>query len=193
MPNVLIIKAHPSTKGFTHRIASSYEEGVKESGKTVRILDLYSPENRQDYFSFEDIRNVSPDPKRTIMQSHISWAQELVIIYPLWWFSMPAVLKNFFDVNFNAGYAYKYKAFPILKGIPVGMLKGRTARVFVTCDGPKSLYKLIFTPFKISMKYFTLQFCGIKVRSFIIFDRMRWRNEKKREAWLSMVRKIAKK
>jgi NAD(P)H dehydrogenase (quinone) len=193
MKNVLIITAHPSSKGFTHKIAENYRQGALERGRDVKLINLYDQENRQDFFMFEDIRNAPLDSKKERIQGLVTWADELVFVYPLWWFGVPAILKNFFDVNFSAGFAYKYKKFPILKGVPVGMLAGKSARVFVTCDGPKILYKLIFTPFKISMKYFTLQFCGIKVRSFVIFDRMRWRDENQRNIWLERVKKMAKK
>ena len=40
-PHVLIITAHPSSKGFTHKIAESFKTGAEASGKTVEILDLY--------------------------------------------------------------------------------------------------------------------------------------------------------
>jgi len=191
MKNVLIITAHPSSKGFTHKIAENYQLGALAAGQTVKLINLYDPENRQDYFEFEDIRNMPANSKKECMQGLVTWADELVIIYPLWWFNVPAILKNFFDVNFSAGFAYKYRKFPVLKGIPVGMLAGKTARVFVTCDGSRFLYKLIFSPFKVSMKYFTLQFCGIKVKSFVIFDRMKWRDEGARNSWLENVKKIA--
>lgn len=193
MKKTLIITAHPSSKGFTHKIAQSYSKGVLEKGGEVKLIDLYKEENKQDYFAFEDIEDIPTDPKRKMMQALIVWAEELVIIFPLWWLYTPAVLKNFFDTNFSVGFAYKYEYFPILKGRPKGLLKGRTARVFVTCDGPKIVYKLVLTPFKISLKYFTLRLAGFKVDKFIIFDRMKWRSEKKRQKWLLNVEKIAKK
>lgn len=189
----LIITAHPSSQGFTYRIARAYQAGAIDAGKTVMILDLYKTDLRQEYFSFEDVKHLTVDPRRDKFQAMIKNADELVFIHPLWWMGTPAIMKNFIDANFTVPFAYRYVSFPIIRGRPVGMLKGKTARVFITCDGPKRGYKLILTPFKINFKYFFLRLCGIKVKSFIIFDRMRWRGEDKRKKWLSQVKKLAAK
>jgi putative NADPH-quinone reductase len=39
--NILIITAHPSSQGFTHKIANTYSQAATEKGHTVEIIDLY--------------------------------------------------------------------------------------------------------------------------------------------------------
>lgn len=185
---VLIVTAHPSSKGFTHKIAESYKVGVESSGGEVEILDLYKESNKQGYLSFENIKDVSTDSVRDLYQQKITEANHIVFIHPLWWGSMPAVMKNFIDCNLTARFAYKY-----VKGRPVGLLKGRTASVYVTCDGSMWLYRLLFSPFKITWRFIILGVCGLKVKNISVLDKKFKRTEKELNNFLEEVRKVAKK
>lgn len=163
----LIITAHPSSKGFTHAIASAVKQNKEFNGGEVEILDLYNTDLKQDFLRFENIREVAPDPVREIMQRKICEADEFVFVHPIWWLSPPAILKNFLDQNFSARFAYRY-----VNGKRVGLLKGKTARVYVTCDAPIWIYMLLGFPFVTIWVVGVLIFCGIKVEWFSI-TRMR--------------------
>jgi putative NADPH-quinone reductase len=104
----LVITAHPSTKGFTHRIAEAYARGVRQAGGEVEILDLYTTDLKQDFLRFELVREIAPDPVRTTIQAKITAADELVFIHPLWWLGPPAIMKNFLDQNISARFAFQY-------------------------------------------------------------------------------------
>lgn len=186
--NVLIITAHPSSKGFTHRIAESYKKGSEESNNNVEVLDLCDDKNKQEYLEFESIKDLAKNKQRDRMQDKIKWADELVFIFPVWWATCPAVMKNYFDTNFLSGFAYQKAKIGFDK-----KLKGRTARIFMTCDGIKYMYNLPIAPTKIIWKYFMLGFCGIKLKSFIVFDRMFKRDEARRNKWLKKVYEMGKK
>jgi NAD(P)H dehydrogenase (quinone) len=189
---ILIITAHPSPNGFTHKIAESFKKGSLEAGHYVDIIDLYREEYRQEYLKFTEVKSPDFDPKREVMQKKIKEADQLVFIHPMWWITMPAIMKNFIDSNFSVGFAYRYVKAPIIKGRPIGLLKGKTARVFMTCDGPGWAYRLLLSPHKLIWKYFILRFCGIKTKSFVLFDRMRWRSEEEREKWLEKVYRMGR-
>ena len=68
---------------------------------------------------------------------------------------MPAILKGFIDKVFVARYAFKY-----VNGRPVGLLKGKTATIFVTSGGPKAFYTFFRAPKRV-MQFGILKFCGI--------------------------------
>ncbi|MBI5414427.1 NAD(P)H-dependent oxidoreductase [Candidatus Peregrinibacteria bacterium] len=187
----LIVTAHPSTKGFTHRIAKAFQKGSEEAFHEVEILNLYETEWRQDFLKFEDIRNIPEDKSRLEMQKKISWADELIIIHPLWWFDAPAILKNWVDQNFTPGFAYKYT--PQNKLLPQKLLIGKTARVFITCDSPKWFYWLIGMPFKKNWAIGRFWFCGIKTQTFRVFDRKFKRSPAILEKWIQQVYTLAKK
>lgn len=185
MVNVLIITAHPSKEGFAHKIAKRYEVVSKVNKNKVEVLDLYKTKLQQKFLVFEDRKKMPQTKELKEMQKKISWADELVFVFPVWWSGAPAILKNFIDTNFSSHFAFKYE-----NGKVVGLLKGKVAKVFVTCDGPGIFYKMFLVPV---WKMGILGYCGLKVKSFIIFDRMRNRNEMKREEFLKLVEKLSNK
>lgn len=193
----LIVTAHPSSKGFTHQIAEAYKKGREAKAlalgvsaeSEVEILDLYKTDIKQDFLRYEERADMGkPDPARDAMQAKITAADNIVFIHPLWWVSAPAILKNFIDVNFAARYAFRY-----VNGSPVGLLKGKTGAVFITCDGPRWLYWLIAMPFRTIWIHGIIQLCGIKVKAFKLFDRKMFRTEEEKAKFLQKVEKIAKK
>ncbi len=92
----LIIKAHPSSQWFTHKIAESYSDWAKDAHCDVEIIDLYDEDFHQDYLKFEDKKIFWEDKNRLKIQNKINEASELVFIFPVWWWDAPAIMKNFF-------------------------------------------------------------------------------------------------
>jgi len=45
---------------------------------------------------------------RKIIQKKIKNSQEIILIFPIWWGGMPAIMKNFFDTNLTSGFSFKY-------------------------------------------------------------------------------------
>ena len=72
-------------------------------------MNLYDEEWKQDYLMFDENNKPIDDKKRELIQQKISWADELVFIFPLWWFDAPAILKNWLDMNLTSKFAYLYK------------------------------------------------------------------------------------
>jgi NAD(P)H dehydrogenase (quinone) len=52
---------------------------------------------------------LNEDPNRKLFQEKIKNSDELIFVFPIWWGNMPAIMKNFFDTNFEAGFAYKFQ------------------------------------------------------------------------------------
>lgn len=167
----LIVTAHPSSLGFTHKIAYAYKDAVEKEGGEAVIIDLYDQQWKQDFLTFESVRDITPDEVGLAIRREITRADEIVFVFPMWWFGAPAIMKNFFDHNLGAGFAFEYSG-----GKPKGLLVGRTARIFVTADGPELLYTLTKPFFAFPFKKAILGFCGIKVQSLDIFaGRVKWR------------------
>jgi putative NADPH-quinone reductase len=187
---ILIITAHPSTKGHTHEIAQVYKEESEKKGHTVEVLDLYSVGNELPFLRFEDIKSYEMHPNVVRFQQTITNSNEIVFVHPLWWGGAPAIMKNFLDQVFCAGFAFAYP-----KGKQTGLLKGRTAKVFLTCGGPMWLYRVfVIPPFKAIWKYITLEFCGLKLTDFIVSDKMSMHMKPERyNKFLEKVRKSADK
>jgi len=164
----LIITAHPSSKGLTHKLAQTYAQAAKTKGHTSTILNLY--QEPQEYLRFEERHDMgNKNPERDKQQKLISDADELVFIFPVWWGDCPAIMKNWLDVNFSSGFAFTYE-----NGKPKGLLKGKTARVICTAGAPGWAYRLIGMTGNIKRvwKLSRLGFCGIKMTSFTLFGDM---------------------
>jgi NAD(P)H dehydrogenase (quinone) len=186
--NILIVTAHPSSLGFTHKIAEAYKAGSEEVGNTVEILDLYKTDLKQDFLRYEIREDMGkPDATREAMQAKITWANEIVFVHPMWWVSMPAIMKNWIDVNMAARFAFRY-----IDGNPVGLLKGKSSRVFITCDGAMWKYWLILKPFWTIWFFGILNLCGLKVRGITTFSKKFKRTDAEKEAFLDKVKKSAK-
>jgi NAD(P)H dehydrogenase (quinone) len=168
MKNILILTAHPSSKGHTHQIANTYKESSEKKGHTVTVLDLYAPGNELPFLKFEDIKQYERHPNVERFQKMITDATELVVVHPLWWGGAPAIMKNFFDQVFTAGFAFSWAGGKLHK-----LLTGKTGKVFLTAGGSMLLYSLfIIPPFKAIWKYFTLEYSGVKVTDFKVADKM---------------------
>lgn len=103
------------------------------SGHDVRLVDLYKPVNHQDFLMLDIENKAVPQKNVDIMKEHIARADELVFCYPMRRYDCPAILKNRFDLNFASKFAYSYKKDSIL---PHQLLKGKTARIFITGGSP---------------------------------------------------------
>lgn len=205
--NVLVVTAHPSSSGLTHRIAEAYKRGAESAGASVEILDLYTTDIKQDFLRFENIREAPTDSAKAAMQSKIAAADELVFVHPLWWMGPPAIMKNFLDVNFSGRFAFRYEErkglWSKLEGFftapltgpakRIGMLKGKTACVFITCDGSRLLYTMMGLPFWSIWHFATLYYCGIRTRAFRIMDKKSFRPEADWEKFLAKVERIGSK
>lgn len=140
MKKVYILAGHPDTQSMCNDLAAAYGRGATSSGNEVRLTKL--SEMKFDpilHCGYRCIQELEPDLKK--FQEDVRWCDHLVIIYPSWWSTMPALLKGLFDRAWLPGFAYKF--------LPGGLgwnklLKGRTARIFVTSDSHPLLARFLF-------------------------------------------------
>lgn len=178
--NRLIITAHPSSKWFTHKIADRYSYLAKQNWDNVDIIDLYSDEYKQDFLSFEDQSNINPDEKTEKIQSMISNADDIVFVFPVWWWDAPAILKNFFDVNFYAWFAFEYKDW-----MPVWLLTWKTSKLYVTSWWPK---EYAFPSVEMIWWNAKIKFCWLDLKEILVFDKLdSSKTEQDREKLLDLI------
>lgn len=188
--NVLVIAAHPPGESLGAALAEAYADQAQRLGHEVTHLNLnelrFDPVLRRGYRAEQALE---PDLKAA--QELIRNAEHLAFIYPVWWGSVPAVLKGFIDRVFLPGFAFKYRDG---KPFPEQLLKGRSAHVVATMDTPPWYFKWIYlAPGLRQMKKNTLEFCGIRPVKTLALGPVLGSNGQRREEWVGRIREFAEK
>ncbi|URJ44349.1 NAD(P)H-dependent oxidoreductase [Paenibacillus polymyxa] len=186
---ILVIQGNPVAGSYGEALAQSYVKGAKAGGAEVRLLQLseldFNPNLLGGY------RNKLPlEPDLIQAQESIKWAEHLVFVFPIWWGSLPALMKGFIDRTFMPGFAFKYQKG---KPLPDKLLKGRTARLITTMDGPHWYYRFFQgQPVHRMMKDSTLHLCGVKPVHSTAIDLMNKLSDQQRNDWLSKVEQLGR-
>ncbi len=164
MPNtkkIVIICGHPDADTFTGSVLDHYQAAAEEQGHEVHRYNLgelnFDPILHKGY---KEIQHLEPDLQ--LIQDSIRWADHVVIGYPNWWCTMPALLKGMFDRMWLPGFAFNFNK--ETKRIEAH-LAGKTGRVFVLC-GSHSEFKTWwqFGDFTNEIQDGILGFAGIKTK-----------------------------
>ena len=104
---ILIIDGHPdaTAERYLHALSAAYRDGAREAAHEVRgivVSELQFPLLRTS----EDFRSGIPTPTIRKCQEDLAWADHVVILFPLWLGSMPALLKGFFEQVLRPGFAF---------------------------------------------------------------------------------------
>jgi NAD(P)H dehydrogenase (quinone) len=106
---ILVIRCHPDKASFSNALHAAVIESLSASGHAITGLDLYG-EGFDPIFSLEDRVKYS-DPPLYVKSvgkyaAQLAAAEAIVVVYPSWWFGMPAMLKGYFDRVWAPGIAY---------------------------------------------------------------------------------------
>lgn len=156
---IVIIQGHPDPieLHLCHYLASAYRRGAEAAGHEVRDiqvtrLDFPLLRSKTEWEQGEPVADI-----RTA-QEDIRWASHLVILYPLWLGTMPAILKAFLEQIARPGYAVDISG----KGMWKKLLSGRSARIIVTMGMPALAYRWIFGAHSLkNLERNILKFVGI--------------------------------
>lgn len=100
---------------------------------------------------------------------------------PLWWGSVPALLKGFFDRTLARGWAYRYSP----RGIPQALLEGRRARILMTADSPGWYLRLLQgNPTERQLVRSTFRYCGFRPVDFVRYGPVHGSDAGRRGLWL---------
>lgn len=184
---ILIINAHPYEKSFCNALAEAYLKGASESGFDVKITTLrdlkYDPILHSGY---SEIMELEDDLKDN--QELIKWCNHMVIVTPLWWSGLPALLKGYVDRIFLPGFAFKYYDGQL---VPEKLLTGKSASVIYTQSSPAFFtYFFIKNAFWNQIKKGWLEFCGFSHIKRLVIDNMAHSSEKDKINWLKKVNKL---
>ncbi|NWB85799.1 MULTISPECIES: NAD(P)H-dependent oxidoreductase [Pseudomonas] len=112
--HALIVVAHHDRDSLTHGIAARVGEGLSTTnqGSTYAIADLHA-EGFDPRFTAGDLavhhNEALPPSDIRVEQQRIDRADALVLVYPVYWWSMPALLKGWIDRVFSNGWAFEFR------------------------------------------------------------------------------------
>jgi NAD(P)H dehydrogenase (quinone) len=176
---VLLIRAHPVAESFSAALADATERGLRSAGHEVRVRSLYHHpgSNLQCYAGSTFPAALSADERRGYMNaalikeretgasnlsveiieavSDLRWCDSAVFVFPTWWFSLPAVLKGYFDRVLLPGIAFLLPDASLKGAGGTGLISGLTN---ITKLGVVTTYG---TPFHVVL------YCGDSSRSII--------------------------
>ena len=151
--NVMIVYAHPEPTSLTRELVEVSVQTLQEQGHEVTLSDLYGMHWKAVFDERDFPTRANPDRLSFVTESGHAYstgqqtadvtseqqkllaADTVIFHFPLWWFSMPAILKGWVDRVFVYGRIYG-------NGLTfeTGPLKGKRAMLALTTGGPESSY-----------------------------------------------------
>jgi putative NADPH-quinone reductase len=183
---IAIVQGHPDPAGghLCHALANAYAEAALAAGHEVTRIDVARIDfpwlrTQQEFEGGELPASLVP------ARDAILAAEHLVIVFPLWLGTMPAVVKAFFEQIMRPGIAFAYQQ----KGFPRRLLAGRSARIVVTMGMPAFLYRWYFGGHGLrGLERSILRFTGIKPVRETLFGMVGGADEARRQRWLDRMR-----
>lgn len=168
MQNALIVVAHPDTESLTHRVAAELARGVAEQ-HAFELADL-SAEGFDPRYNAEDLdlfRNQAAVPADVLAeQARIDRADALMLVYPVYWWSFPALLKGWIDRVFTSGWAYDQAEQGLLQRLPVHL-------VAIAGAGPRTYDKHGYSvAMHTQIEHGIFGYCGARVASSTLLTQM---------------------
>ncbi|QBQ10642.1 MULTISPECIES: NAD(P)H-dependent oxidoreductase [unclassified Pseudomonas] len=151
--NVLIVHAHPEPQSFTAALRDQATATLQAQGHEVQVSDLYAMHwnpvaSASDFTSRENpdylvyaleqrlgvkSQSIAADIRQEL--DKLLWADLLILNFPIFWFSAPAMLKGWIDRVLVSGVCYGGKRF-----YDQGGLAGKKALVTVTLGGREHMF-----------------------------------------------------
>jgi putative NADPH-quinone reductase len=106
---LLFVHAHPVPESFNVALCAAAVEAARAQGHDVRLIDLHD-EGFNPVMSTEERRGYTENvPIPSDLRPHVEalqWAEGLILVYPTWWYSQPAILKGWMDRVWRPGIAF---------------------------------------------------------------------------------------
>lgn len=159
--NIFIVNAHPEPRSLNSSLKEVAVNYLKSSGHEVIVSDLYAMNwkataDRDDFTHHNSKQRLFYMQASALAFHHdaqardieeeqkkLRWADIVIFQFPFWWFSMPAILKGWFDRVFACGFAYgvgQYDEKHYGSRYGEGTLEGKKGMLSITIGGRKDQY-----------------------------------------------------
>jgi len=153
MSAALVIDGHPDARSLTAALARRYAEAHGDA-RVLALRDLAFDPNLR--FGYRERMTLEPDLVEAREALHA--ARTIVVATPLWWGSVPALLKGFFDRSLLPQQEYRYRP----SGLPEGLLTAPHGRLILLADTPWYFTPFTGLPGQTHVTRATMRFCGIR-------------------------------
>lgn len=188
--NILVILAHPRPGSFNHAIADAACTAARRSGHRVTFHDLHV-ERFDPCLPAGEVPDDGPIPP--VIEQHcreLQIADGIVIVHPNWWGQPPAILKGWVDRVIRPGVAYRFQDGDGGDGVPVGLLRAKTALVFNTSNTQAAREQAVFgDPLDTLWKNCIFGLCGARTVERRMFSVVVTSTPEQRRGWLAEVTK----
>jgi putative NADPH-quinone reductase len=160
---ILIVLAHPDAGSFNHALADAADRAARQQGHEVMLHDLHAER-------FDPILPAAEFPKGAPLPAwlerhcaDLAAAEGIVVVHPNWWGQPPAILTGWIDRVVRPGVAYGFRGGDAGEGVPIGLLRARTAVVLNTSNTPPERERDAFgDPLDSIWRRCIFDLCGVK-------------------------------
>lgn len=151
-PKVLVVFAHAEPKSFCGAIKDKVIETLKNNGHEVKVSDLHEmkmtlPLDKTDFEQLTNPAHFKPQaeqkacneknfegycPEVKAEHEKVKWSDIIIFVFPLYWWSVPGIMKNWIDRVFSMGFAYGHQG--------AASLKPKKGMIMYTTGGPKAYH-----------------------------------------------------
>lgn len=171
---ILTVVTHPRQDSLTFAVAKRFTEGLIEAGHETDLKDLYRSnfnpvlweEDEPDWTSAKQSFSAEVEQEMELLNQY----DGLAFIFPLWWWSMPAMMKGYIDRVWNYGFAYgpnklkhDHVLWLTLAGAPIERFEKRKYDDMIThyfnvgladyCGIPNSTFKMLYETVNVQPGY----------------------------------------
>lgn len=191
----LIVYYHPYEGSYCHAILKAVQDGLKRGGhphKTIDLLrDAFDPVmHKKDLQAFAvygrtgDITQSEVDPLVLHYKKKLEWAERIVMIFPVWWMNVPAMIKGFIDKVIFPGVAYNMVGPELVTRLH--SLKQVT--IISTMNTPVDVYRDMFNnSLEGSLIKGTFNQIGVHNVEWISINMVKQSGAEKRKMWLDEI------
>ena len=196
----LIIFNHPYEGSFCSAIREAVKSGLRKGRHQCKVINLdkdrFDPVMREkDLGAFklrgeEDLTMLSGvDPIVLRYKKKLEWAERIVMIFPVWWMSVPAMTKGFIDKVIFPGIAYKMEG----SELKTTLKDLKQVVIISTMNTPADVYRDEFNnSIEGSLIKGTFNKIGIHDIKWISLNMVTRSGEEKRWLWLDEIEKMFK-
>jgi NAD(P)H dehydrogenase (quinone) len=129
--NVLVIFSHPRRNSFCGAVMDSFLAGLAAAGHEAEVADLHAEGFDPRMIEADEPDWDDPDKRYSSAvlaeQARISRNDAMAFVFPVWWWSIPAMLKGWVDRVWNNGWAYGSMTLPHRRALLIGTASGTSA------------------------------------------------------------------